>query len=51
VAAAGANQLTWLHQIYRGPQRLVEATAVVCFKKPDGDVVPLPSALLQALIS
>jgi YbgC/YbaW family acyl-CoA thioester hydrolase len=50
-AAAGAGQLTWLHQIYRGPQRLVEATAVVCFKKPDGGALPLPDALLQALVS
>jgi acyl-CoA thioester hydrolase len=50
VVAAGTNQLTWLHQIYRDQQRLVEATAVVCFRDPDGGILRLPSGLLQALV-
>ena len=50
VTAISKSQLTWVHQIYRGQERLVEATAVVCFQKLDNGIVQPPDALLKALI-
>jgi acyl-CoA thioester hydrolase len=49
LVAAGKTQLTWVHQIRRDAERLVEARATVCFEGRDGKAVPLPATLLEAM--
>jgi acyl-CoA thioester hydrolase len=51
VVGIGESQLTWSHQIYRGEERLVEASAVVCFRESHNGIVPLSSALLEPLFA
>lgn len=53
--AAGRTELTWVHEIRRKEERLVEARATICLEKwEEGIVAPgerivLPPALLDAL--
>jgi YbgC/YbaW family acyl-CoA thioester hydrolase len=49
VASAGATELTWIHEIRRGEERLVEARATVRFEAVNGGVASVPSKLLEAV--
>jgi len=49
VVEAGTTQMTWVHQIRRGEERLVEARATVCLEEEGGAALPLPVTLLATL--
>jgi YbgC/YbaW family acyl-CoA thioester hydrolase len=51
VVAAGQTQLTWEHEVYRGQERSVKASATVCLAGDDGLPAPLPTGLLEALVN
>jgi acyl-CoA thioester hydrolase len=49
IVAVGPTQLTWAHEIRSDEERLVEATATICFETGDGAPVSLPALLLEAM--
>jgi acyl-CoA thioester hydrolase len=49
VVGVGKTQLTWIHEIRRGEERLVEARATVRFEAVNGGVASVPSKLLEAV--
>lgn len=50
VVAAGETQLTWEHEVRRGEERAVKASATICFAGEGGAPVSLPAGLLEALV-
>ncbi len=49
VVAAGESQLSWEHEVWRGEERAVKASATICLAGEGGAPAPLTRALLEAL--
>ena len=51
IVAVGETLLTWEHEVYRGQERSVRASATICLAGDDGLPAPLSESLLEALVN